>query len=58
MHSLGLRNGDVLLSVNGKSLVQGPGVGELLNLYKSNQVRLTIRRGGATRQITYDVTQK
>ena len=58
IYALGLRNRDVVLAVNEKSVVQGRVAEDLLSLYKASQVRLTIRRGTATRQLTYDIVQK
>jgi hypothetical protein len=48
----------VLVAVNDKSIVQGRVAEDLLNLYKASQLRLTIRRGGLVRQLTYDIVQK
>jgi hypothetical protein len=58
IYALGLRNRDVLIAINDKPLVKVGAVENLLNLYKASQLRLTIRRSGLTRQLTYDIVQK
>lgn len=58
IYALGLRNRDVLIAINDKSIVQGRVAEDLLDLYKASQLRLTIRRAGTTRQLSYDIVQK
>jgi general secretion pathway protein C len=58
LYSLGLRNGDVLVAINGKSLIHDTSLDDLLALRKSSQVKLTLRRKGVQRDLTYDIAQK
>jgi hypothetical protein len=55
LYRLGLRDADVLVAVNGKSLIHNIALDELLSLRKASTVKLTILRRGVQRQLSYDI---